>query len=106
MSLQAGWSPPKNWVTLLRGDVGELLAPLVRRHAAVRADGAQQRAGQRAGADAGLDDAGAREDVGHRDDLGGVLGVDDRRAARHRDHELAQQRPEDEVLAAGGRGDA
>ena len=58
------------------------------------------------GADAGLDDVGAREDVGHRDDLGGVLGVDDRGAARHRDHELAEQRPEDEVLAARGRGDA
>ena len=47
----------------------------------------------------------AREDVGHRDDLGGVLGVDHRRAARHRDHELAEQRPEDEVLPARGRGD-
>ena len=68
-------------------------------------DRAQQRAGQRAGADAGLDDVRAGEDVGHRDDLGGVLGVDHRRAARHRDHELAEQRPEDEVLAARRRGD-
>ena len=58
--LQAGWSPPKNWVTLRAGDVGELLAALVRRHPAVRPDRAQQRAGQRAGADAGLDHVARR----------------------------------------------
>ena len=45
------------------------------------------------------------EDVGQRHDLGGVLGVDDRGAARHRDDELGEQRPEDEVLAAGRGGD-
>ena len=87
------------------GDVGELLAPLVGRHPAVGADRAQQGAGQCAGPDAGLDDVRAGEDVGHRDDLGGVLGVDHRGTARHRDHELAQQRPEDEVLPAGRRRD-
>ena len=91
---------PKNCATLRRAIVGELLAALEGRHVAVRADRAQQRAGQRAGAGARLDDPGAREDVGHRDDLRGVLGVDDGRAARHRDHELAEQRAEDEVLAA------
>ena len=92
-------------VDVAAGDVGELLAQLVRRHRAPRADGAQQRAGQRARAGAGLDDAGAGVDVGQRDDLGGVLGVDDGRAARHRDDELGEQRPEDEVLPAGRRGE-
>ena len=48
----------------------------------------------------GLDDPGAGVDVGHRDDVGGVLGVDDRGAARHRDDVLRQQRPEHLVLAA------
>ncbi len=109
VSCHAGWvSPsgaPKNCDDVAAGDVGELLAPLVRRHPAVRADGPQQRAGQCAGADAGLDDVRAREDVGERDDLGGVLGVDDRGAARHRDDELREQRPEAEVLAARGRRD-
>ena len=92
-------------VDVAAGDVGELLAQLVRRDPAPRADRAQQRAGEGPGPDAGLDDVRAREDVGQRDDLRGVLGVDDRRAAGHRDHELVEQRPEDEVLPAGRRGD-
>ena len=71
----------------------------------MRPDGPQQRAGQGAGADAGLHHGGAREDVGERDDLGGVLGVDHGRTAGHRHHELAEQRPEDEVLPAGRRRD-
>ena len=48
--------------------------------------------GQRARADARLDDPGAGEDVGHRDDLRGVLGVDHRGAAGHREHVVGQQR--------------
>ena len=92
-------------VDVAAGDVGELLAALVRRDAAERADGAQQRAGQGAGADTGLDDVRAGEDVGERDDLGRVLRVDDGGAARHRDDELGEQRPEDEVLPAGRGGD-
>ena len=91
-------------VDVALGDLGELLAQLEGRDLAPRADRAQQRAGQRTGARAGLDDAGAGEDVGQRDDLGGVLGVDHGRAARHRDHELVEQRAEHEVLPAGGRG--
>ena len=57
-----GGSPwaPKNWWTLRAGDVGELLAALVGRHPAVRADRAQQRAGERTRADAGLDDVRRR----------------------------------------------
>ena len=66
------------------------------------ADGAQQRQRQGAGPDAGLDDAGAGEDVGHRDDLGRVLGVDDGGAARHRHHVVGQQRAQGEVLDARG----
>ena len=92
-------------VDVAAGDVGELLAQLVRRHASPRADGAQQRAGQGTRPDTGLDDAGAGVDVGQRDDLGGVLGVDHGRAARHRDDELVEQRAEDEVLPAGRRGE-
>ena len=63
------------------------------------AHGAQQRAGERAGADAGLEHPGAGEDVGDADDLGGVLGVDHRGAARHRQHEVGQQRPQRQVGA-------
>ena len=86
--------------------VGELLAPLVRRHPAVRPHRAQQGAGERAGPDAGLDDVRPREDVDHGDDLRGVLGVDHRGTARHRDHELAQEGPKDEVLPARRRRDS
>ena len=96
---------PKNCSTLRRATSANSSRRSYDVHPAERADGAQQRAGQRAGADARLDDVGAGEDVGERDDLGGVLRVDDRGAARHRDDELREQRPEDEVLAAGRRGD-
>ncbi len=62
------------------GDRREVLAALDRVQGAGVTDGTQQVEGQRAGADAGLDHARARVDVGHRDDLAGVLGVDHRRA--------------------------
>ena len=104
-SSQAGMVAPEELGDVAAGDVGELLAALERQHPPVRSDGPQQRAGQRAGADARLDHVRAGEDVGHRDDLGGVLGVDHGRAARHRHHELRQQRPEDEVLPARRRRD-
>ena len=61
------------------------------------ADRAQQRAGQRAGPDAGLEDARARVEVGEPDDDRRVLGIDDRGAARHREHEVLEQRAEREV---------
>jgi hypothetical protein len=51
---------------------------------------------------AGLDHAGAGEDVGHGHDLAGVLGIDHCRAARHREHVVAEQRTDREVLDAGG----
>ena len=89
-------------VDVAPGDVRELLAELERRHAAPRSDGAQQRAGEGTRAGTGLDDARAGEDVGERDDLGGVLGVDHGRSARHGHHELVEQRAEDEVLPARG----
>ena len=81
-------------------DLGELLAALEREEAARRADRAQQPERQRARADAGLDDGGAREDVGLREDLRGILRVDDRGAARHRHDEVAEQRTQGEVLDA------
>ena len=96
---------PEELGDVAAGHLGELLAPLVRRDPSARADGAQQRAGERTGPGARLDHVRAREDVDQRDDLRRVLGVDDRRTARHRDHELREQRPEHEVLAAGRRGD-
>ena len=107
VSDHAGWVCPRAAEELgdvAAGDVGELLAALVGGHPAVGADRTQQGAGQRPRADAGLDHVGAGEDVGHGHDLGGVLGVDHRRATRHGDHELREQGPEDEVLPARGGG--
>jgi hypothetical protein len=66
---------------------------------------AQQRAGQRPGAGAGLEHPHARADVAEADDLGGVLGVDDLRTPRHGEHEVGQQRPEREVAGVGRRVD-
>jgi hypothetical protein len=82
-------------------DVGELLTALERGHPAVGPDGSQERAGEGPRAHPGLDDHGTREDVGHGHDLGRVLRVDHGRSARHRDDELAEQRTEHQVLAAG-----
>ena len=84
------------------GDVGEVLAALEGVQHPVVADGTQQGHAERTRAHPGLDHAGAREDVGHGDDLAGVLGVDHRRAAGHRQHVVRQQRPDREVLDAGG----
>ena len=92
MSRQAGCGPPKNDSTLSRAMSAKSGTPLVRRHQALVADRAQQRHRQRARPDAGLDDPGAREDVGHVHDLAGVLGIDHRRAARHRQHVVGEQR--------------
>ena len=83
------------------GDVCELFTPFEGVHATVVADCTQQRDGQCAGTDAGLDDACAGEDVCLDDDLGGVLGVDDGCTARHGEHEVlvegAQRLVEDAV---------
>ncbi len=78
-------------------DGREVLAPLDRAQRPAVADGAQQRERERAGADARLDDARTGEDVGHRDDLTGVLGVDDRGPAGHRQDVVGQQRPQRDV---------
>ena len=94
--------PAEEGAAVAAGDLGEVLAPLERQQPAALADGPQQRHGQRAAADAGLDDRRAREDVGHLDDLARVLGVDDGRAARHRHDVVAEQRSQREVLDAGG----
>jgi hypothetical protein len=90
---------------VLPGHVGELLAPFVRRHPAVRPHRTEQGASERTGPDPGLDDVGAGEHVGHRHDLGGILGVDHGRAPRHGDDELGEQRAEDEVLPSRRRRD-
>ncbi len=84
------------------GDVGEVLATLERVHVALLPHGAQQAHRQRPGADAGLDHPGAGEDVGHRDDLPRVLGVDHGRATGHGHDVVGQQRAQGEVLDPGG----
>src|SRR5690606_36749627 len=53
---------------------------------------------------AGRAPPGARVDVGHADDLGGVPRVDYGGAARHGEHVVGQQRPQGEVLDLGGVG--
>jgi len=52
-----------------------------------------------------LEDAGAGEHVAPHEDLGGVLGVDDLRAAGHRQHVVGEQRPQREVGRADRRDD-
>ena len=86
-----------------RGVLGVVVAHLVGRHPPLGPDRAQQRARQRTGAGAGLQHAGAGEDVALVHDLGGVLRVDHLRAARHRHHVVDQQRPQhQERVAVGG----
>ncbi len=94
--VQFGCGPPKNRSTLPRATSAKSARRSYDETRPV-ADRAQQRARQRPGADAGLDHARAGEDVGQPDDRGGVLRVDDRRPARHRQHEVAQQRAQHEV---------
>ena len=65
------------------------------------ADRPQQRAGQRARPGAGLENRCAREDVAPVHDLRGVLRVDHRGAARHRQHVVGEQRPQRQVGGAG-----
>lgn len=65
-------------------------------HALV-ADGAQQEAAERAGADAGLHDACAGEDVGEGEDLPRVLGVDHGGAAGHGQDVVGEQGAQREV---------
>src|SRR4051794_25278096 len=87
------------------GDVGEVLAPLVTGDRAALPHRAQQRAGQRAGAGAGLQHPHARADVAGADDLRGVLGVDDLGPAGHGEHEVGQQRPEGQIAGVRRRED-
>ena len=85
------------------GVLGVVVAYLVGRHPPLGPDGAQQRARQRPGTGTGLQHPRAREDVALVHDLGGVLGVDDLCAARHRHHVIDEQRPQhEELVAAGG----
>ena len=86
-------------------DVGEVGAALEGDESPLGPDGAEEPERQGAGADPGLHDDGSGEDVGLREDLRGILRVDDRGAARHRHDEVAQERPEREVLVAAAVGD-
>lgn len=86
-------------------DVGEVLAALDGVERPTVPDGPQERHGQRARPDTRLDDPRAGKDVCHRDDLTGVLRVHDRRAARHRERVVAEQRSQREVVDPRGRRD-
>ncbi len=86
-------------------DLGELGPAFERDKGSARPDPAQQPQAQRTGTDPGLDHRRAREDVAEAEDLRRVLRVDDRRAARHRHDEIAEQRAQREVLVAVRRRD-
>ena len=76
------------------------LGARTRRRRPVGPDRAEQREREGARSDPRLDHGRTGEDVGLGDDLRRVLRVDDRRAARHRHDEVAQQRAQREVLVA------
>lgn len=79
-------------------DVGEVGTSFEGVDPPLLAHGPQQTHRQGTGPDAGLHHDRAREDIGHGDDLTGVLGVDHRGASRHRHHVVRQQGPQREVL--------
>ena len=98
---------PVNPATFERATSANSCATLEREQTALGADRPQQPERECTGSDPGLDDRGAREDVGQREDLRRILRVDDRRAAGHRHHEVGEQRPQREVgVAVGGLHDA
>src|SRR5699024_2830243 len=68
-------------------------------------DGAQEGEGEPARTYTRFNDPGAGEDVGHRDDLRGVLRVDGGGAAGHGEYVVRQQRTQREEFRAGGGGD-
>ena len=83
------------------GDPGEVLTTLDGQQVAALPDGGEQVHGEGPRADAGLQDAGAGEDVAQGDDLTGVLGVDHLRAAGHGQDVVGQERAQQEQLVAG-----
>src|SRR5699024_611574 len=68
-------------------------------------DGAQEGEGEPARTYTRFNDPGAGEDVGHRDDLRGILRVDGGGAAGHEEYVVRQQRTQREEFRAGGGGD-
>ena len=84
--------------TLPAGDVGEVLAPLVAESPGRRSPTARSSEQVSAPEPAPASSTRAPGKTSPmRDDLGGVLRVDDRGAARHRQHEVGQQRAERQV---------
>ena len=81
---------------------GEVVADLVAGDVAGGADRAQQRERERAGADARLEHARAREHVGEHQDRPEILRVDHLRAARHLEHVLGQRRAHRDRAARRG----
>ncbi len=74
------------------GTLREVVADLVAGDGSRRADHAQERARERAGTDAGLQYACAREDVGEHEYRSDVLRIDHLRAARHLEDVLGEGR--------------
>jgi hypothetical protein len=108
---RAGSEPPRRMIRtqpprdIVLGDLGEVLAELVGGDVAGVSDGLQQGDGERTGAGTGLRHPRSGEEVGQRDDRGGVLRIDDGGAALHRQHEVAQHRAQAEVGGAATAGD-
>ena len=94
ISCQLSGSPPMEDRDVAAGVLGVVGALFVGDDPALWPDRAQQRARQRTGAGAGLQHARPGKDVALVHDLGGVLGIDHLRTARHRHHVVDQQRAE------------
>src|SRR5699024_10644485 len=86
------------------GDLGEVLPAFDGEQVPGLPHSTQQRQREPTGAHTGLDHTGTRIDVRHGDDLGGVLGVDDRGASRHGQYVVAEPGPQHQIghAAAGG----
>ena len=80
------------------GDLGEIRPAFEGMQAALLADRPEEGHRQRSRPDAGLDDNGAGEEIGIREDLACILGIDDGGAARHRHDVVGEQRPDREIV--------
>ena len=79
-----GMTASEPQVHVRRSDVCEVLAAFDGDQATARSHGVQERHGQGTRPGPSLDDRGTREDIAHVGDDARVLGIDNRRAARHR----------------------
>jgi hypothetical protein len=82
------------------GDVREFFTPFKRVQVAVVSHGAEQRDGEGAGANPCFHYPGTGEDVGHGNDLPGILRVHHGSSAGHGEDEIGEQRAQGLVLLA------